>query len=96
MYKSTTHLYTSDKDLSVVYACSSIDGRKVTHYGPLLLDLECSGLLVNLATIKVGCIGHCIEYFICINLLLDLYSNKQLELPFHAPIGYSMPRFVGC
>jgi len=70
--------------------------RKVTHYGPLLSDLECSGLLVNLVTIEVGCLGHFLPSTVSNlcrvchlqKLLLDLCSTKQPELPFHAPFGY--------
>jgi len=70
--------------------------RKVTRYGPLFQILSASGLLVNLVTIEVGCLGHFLPSTVSslcrvCHLLLDLYSNMQLELPFHAPIRYSMP-----
>ena len=32
--------------------------RKVAHYGPLLSDLERTGLFVELVTIEVGYLGH--------------------------------------
>ena len=37
---------------------ATASSRKVSCYGPLLSDLECTGLLVGLVTIEVGCLGH--------------------------------------
>jgi len=37
---------------------AAASSMKVTHYGHLLSDLECTGLLDALATIEVGRLGH--------------------------------------
>jgi len=37
---------------------AAANSRRITRYGPLLSDLECFGLLVNLITIEIGCLGH--------------------------------------
>ena len=36
----------------------AVSSRKVVRYGPLLSDLERTGLFVELVTIEVGCLGH--------------------------------------
>jgi len=81
---------------------AAASSRKVTCYGPLLSDLECSGLLVNLVTIEVGCFGHFLPSTVS-NLcrvchlqkfaVIDPCSNNSkspIKLPFRAPIGHSM------
>ena len=37
---------------------AAASSRKVARYGPLLADLERTGLFVELVTIEVGCLGH--------------------------------------
>ena len=79
---------------------AAASSRKVARYGPLHSDLEHASLLVELVTIEVGCLGHFlpstlfnlyVAFVIYKNAWLDqLFSNRLLELPFHAPIGSSM------
>ena len=49
-------------ELSVVtntkYHLSAANSRKEDRYGPLLFDLQRTGLSVQLVTIEVGCLGH--------------------------------------
>ena len=80
--------------------------RKEAHYGPLLLDLEHTGLSVTLVTIEVGCLGHFLPSNLCKvcylqkrpfrNVLSELFSNKLLELLSHASTEFSMLTHQDC
>ena len=82
----------------------SSSSRKVTHYGPLLSDLECTGLRVYLVTIEVGYLGHFLPSTVSILCrVCDLQKcavrpifKTQLNYQLHASTEYSMSTYQAC
>ena len=62
--------------------------RKQDHYGPLLQDLKCTSLSIELVTVEVGCLGHfipatvanCQKCSINQNILFVASFSKQQKL----------------